>query len=162
MRCATSSILCKHRPCVLVRRLGNTAPAITLHVYAYVIRSAEARHRRHLHLGRQRRKHLPGVLRRVPALAQRPLPNTEGASDLRAAYRNRTDDLRITSASLYPSELRRRGPARAAALSLPCSVQGAGPPVTPSVTSTLGWKTMTRGHSSGKSMTHRLGSHRNR
>ncbi len=29
-----------------------------------------------------------------------------------AAYRNRTDDLRITSASLWPTELRRRAPAR--------------------------------------------------
>ena len=29
-------------------------------------------------------------------------------SELGAAYRNRTDDLRITSASLWPTELRRR------------------------------------------------------
>ena len=41
----------------------------------------------------------PGHLLANP-LARKPLPRSEEASELRAAYRNRTDDLRITSASL--------------------------------------------------------------
>jgi hypothetical protein len=44
-----------------------------------------------------------------------------------AAYRNRTDDLRITSASLYPTELRRRAVPRDDGLSLPEAWLAPGP-----------------------------------
>ena len=49
-------------------------------------------------------------------------PQTSVAS-LGAAYRNRTDDLRITSASLWPTELRRQRPREGARAS---SIEGIG------------------------------------
>lgn len=49
--------------------------------------------------------------RNVHPKSKRPLPSPEGAFDLRAAWGSRTPDLRITSASLWPTELRRQMPA---------------------------------------------------
>jgi integrase len=78
---------------VVAARLGHADPAITLRVYAHVIRSAEAA-AADIFADAVNRCGQRGLL--ANPLARKPLPRSERASELGAAYRNRTDDLRIT------------------------------------------------------------------
>jgi hypothetical protein len=79
---------------VVAARLGHADPAITLRVYAHVIRSAEAA-AADIFAEAVKVSRCQGGLLANP-LARKPLPRSERACELGAAYRNRTDDLRIT------------------------------------------------------------------
>src|SRR6185312_3916662 len=78
---------------VVAARLGHADPAITLRVYAHVIRNAEAA-AADIFADAVKMRSREGLL--ANPLARKPLPRSEEACELGAAYRNRTDDLRIT------------------------------------------------------------------
>ena len=76
---------------------ATRTPAITLRVYAHMIRSAET----------TAADSFAGAVKAAcwQTRKQKPLPRLEEASELGAAYRNRTDDLRITR-GLLPARAR--------------------------------------------------------
>ena len=81
---------------VVAARLGHADPSVTLRVYAHVIRSAETLAADIF--AQTIRAHSNAAVSKP--VSKNPVARGDGAADLGAAYRNRTDDLRITSASL--------------------------------------------------------------
>jgi len=89
------------------RVLGHATASMTMDLYGHPVDANL----------REVARAIGGILGHLSRLNSRTKTNTTqerkkvpGNSDFssRAAYRNRTDDLRITSASLWPTELRRR------------------------------------------------------